>query len=278
MPIATVRGVRINYEIVGDDGPWVVLITGGRRGYREFVPLAQKIAQEGHRVMLHDRRNTGASDIHLEAKEVEEATWADDLRELLAQHDAVPAFIGGSSSGARTAIMFGLRHPDATRGLLLVRVTGGEFAASRLPENYYGQFIRIAREGGMKAICETEAWRERIEENPENRAKLMSMDADDFIATLSRWKELFEAGARLPVMGVTEDELNSLRMPAIVIPGNDNTHSSESGRIAHRMIAGSEIHELGIADVDVALIPFDEWKPYEPEIAAVLTDFMKRHA
>lgn len=278
MPLATVRGIRINYEIVGDEGPWVALITGGRRGYQEFVPLAQKIAAEGYRVMLHDRRNTGASDILLEAKEVEEATWADDLRELLAQHDALPAFIGGSSSGARTAIMFGLRHPDVTRGLLLVRVTGGEFAANRLPENYYGQFIRVAEEGGMEAICKTDAWRERIEANPANREKLMAMDAGEFVAILSKWKALFEKGAHLPVMGVTEKELDSLRMPVIVIPGNDKTHSSESGRIAHRMIKGSEIHELGLEDIDVPLIPFEEWAPYEAEIARVLARFMNRKA
>jgi hypothetical protein len=29
--------------------------TGGRRGYDEFIPMAQKIARHGFRVMLHDR-------------------------------------------------------------------------------------------------------------------------------------------------------------------------------------------------------------------------------
>ena len=281
MKMAMSRGLNINYEIVGAAAdashPWVALITGGRRGYQEFLPLAGKIAAKGFRVLLHDRRNTGASDIELEAHEVEEATWADDLRELLDQLGAASAFIGGSSSGARTAIMFGLRHPDATRALMLLRVTGGAFPAKRLPEMYYGQFIDIAKEGGMAAICETDTWRERIESNADNREKLMAMDADEFISTLSKWKELFEAGANLPVMGVTPDQLGSLKMPAIVIPGNDNTHSSESGRTAHRMISGSEIHDLGLDDVDIALIPYPDWAPYEPEIVDVLTGFMGRH-
>lgn len=277
MPMATVRGLSINYEIVGDDGPWVALITGGRRGYQEFLPLAGRVAEKGFRVLLHDRRNTGASDIKLEAHEVEEATWADDLRDLLDQLGAAPAFIGGSSSGARTAIMFGLRHPDATRALMLLRVTGGAFPAKRLPEMYYGQFIEIAKQGGMAAICETDTWRERIESNAANREKLMSMDADEFISTLTKWKELFEAGADLPVMGVTPDQLGSLRMPTIVIPGNDNTHSSESGRTAHRMIPDAEIHDLGLDDEDVPLIPYPDWAPYEPEIVDVLTGFMARN-
>jgi len=38
MPFAQIRGIRMRYEIVGESGAWVALITGGRRGYDEFVP------------------------------------------------------------------------------------------------------------------------------------------------------------------------------------------------------------------------------------------------
>ncbi|HCP01371.1 MAG TPA: hypothetical protein DIT35_07745, partial [Rhodospirillaceae bacterium] len=148
MATIDVRGVNLRYQIIGVTGPLVTLITGGRRGFDEFVPLAEKVAARGHRVLLHDRRNTGASDILMAAKDVEEAVWADDLNALLEALGEVPAYIGGSSSGARTALMFGLRHPSSARGLLLLRVSGGAFAAERLPENYYEQFIRIASEGG----------------------------------------------------------------------------------------------------------------------------------
>lgn len=277
MATATVRGLNINYEIIGNEGPAVTLTTGGRRGYQEFVSLARKVAMSGFRVFLHDRRNTGASDMALSADEVEEAVWADDLHELLAQHDALPAFIGGSSSGARTSILFGLRHPEATSGLLLLRVTGGEFAAKRLPENYYGQFIRAAEEGGMAAVCATDAYRERIAANPANEALLMNMDPAHFTDVMSRLRDLFISGADLPVMGVDEEDLQKMKIPTVVIPGNDNTHSSESGRIAHRLIPGSELHELPIEDQDVALIPFEDWAVYEEEIARVFVDFMRRH-
>ena len=125
MPVENIRGVNIVYEIVGDHGPWVVLITGGRRAHDEFVPLAKKIAAGGFRVLLHDRRNTGASDIRIDGTEAEEEIWTDDLHELLSRKGALPVFIGGSSSGSRTSILFALRHPQAVRGLLLFRVTGG---------------------------------------------------------------------------------------------------------------------------------------------------------
>lgn len=278
MPIAKVNGLNINYEIVGDSGPWVTLITGGRRGYAEFVPLAKKIAAEGFRVLMHDRRNTGASDISFDGQEVEEATWADDLHELMSQLDALPAFIGGASSGARTAILFGLRHPEAASGLLLFRVTGGAFAAERLPENYYSQFIRKAEAGGMEAICADEQYAARIAANPSNGDKLTNMDSADFIAALTRWRDLFVAGKDLPVFGVTEAELNSMRMPVMIIPGNDKVHDSNAGRIVHEMIPESEIHKLPIEDIDLPLVPFEDWAPHEPEITQVFTGFMNRHA
>lgn len=278
MPFTNIRGVQLRYEIVGDDGPLTTLVTGGRRGYDEFLPLARKLAERGFRVLLHDRRNTGASDILMSADEVEEAVWADDMRALLDELGEVPAFIGGSSAGARTALFFALRHPDAVRGLLLLRVTGGAFAASRLPDNYYLKFIRTAEAGGMEAVCETPEYAERIAANPKNRDRLMSMTAEEFIDIQTRLCDLFVAGTGLPIFGVSEAELNALDTPTVIIPGNDMTHDSGIGRMVHEMIPGSELHTLPIEDFDEPVIPFTEWGAYEPEIADTFADFMRRHA
>jgi pimeloyl-ACP methyl ester carboxylesterase len=275
MPIANVRGVNLNYEVIGDHGPWATLITGGRRAYTEFVPLAKRLAAAGFRVLLHDRRNTGASDIAMESDEVEEKVWADDLDVLLKQLHAAPAFIGGSSSGARTAILFAVRHPASTRALMLLRVTGGPFAAARLPDNYYTQYIKACEQGGMAAVCATEQYAERIAANPANRERLMAIDPKRFIAVMTHWRELFVAGANLPVLGVTESELATIKVPTIIIPGNDQTHASKSGRIAHEMIKGSVLHQLPIEDQEVPLIPFGDWAEHEPEIAQVFVDFMR---
>src|ERR1051326_9435892 len=122
MPVADVRGVNIFYQIIGDRGPWAALITGGRRGHDEFVPLATKLANAGYRVVLLDRRNTGRSDGLIEGDVAEEILWLDDLHELLKQLGAIPTFIGGSSAGARTAMRYYIRYRTETRGLLLMRV------------------------------------------------------------------------------------------------------------------------------------------------------------
>jgi hypothetical protein len=158
---------------------------------------------------------------------------------------------------------------------MLLRVTGGAFAAGRLPENYYGQFIRAAEQGGMAAVCAMDQWKERIAANPANGRYLAQLPARQFIDVLKRWNEIFVAGVHLPVMGVSEDELRSVKVPTIIIPGNDKVHSSASGVAAHRGIAGSVLHQLPIEDRDIALIPFPEWNPYEDEIARVFAEFMQ---
>src|SRR5260370_29186316 len=117
MRVATIGGVDIDYEILGERGPFVALQPGGRRAGAGVRPLGEKIAEAGYRVIVYDRRNTGASGIAIEG-ESENDEWAEDLHELLTQLDALPAYVGGSSSGCRLALVLALRRPADLRGLL----------------------------------------------------------------------------------------------------------------------------------------------------------------
>jgi hypothetical protein len=129
----------------------------------------------------------------------------------------------------------------------------------------------------MPAVMATEHYAGLIAANPKSREALDTMDPKRFIAIMKGLRDKFIAGANMPVMGVTAEELASIKVPTIVIPGNDLTHNAESGRTAHRMINGSVLHDLKLKDEDVALIPFPDWAPYEPEIARVFADFMRKN-
>jgi pimeloyl-ACP methyl ester carboxylesterase len=276
MPFANVRGVKINYEVVGNHGPWMALSPGGRRALDSVRQLAQHLAGHGYRVLLHDRRNCGLSDIVIGGEQSEYETWADDLHELLRQLSALPVIVGGSSSGCRLSLTFALKFPYDVRALLLWRVTGGAFAAARLTENYYDKYIRAAREGGMAAVCELDHFQERIEAKPANRAVLMAMDPRVFITAMERWRAQFAKGAELPVIGASEKDLGSIDVPTCIIPGNDKTHNHAVGEAAHRMIRGSELVDLFPGDLDVDLVPPEDWTRKDAEMAAVFADFLKR--
>jgi pimeloyl-ACP methyl ester carboxylesterase len=276
MPLAKVRGVNMNYKILGDRGPWVALSPGGRRDISGIELLASCVAERGHRVVVFDRRNCGASDVVIDGNDSEYEIWADDIHELLRQVGALPAVIGGSSSGCRTALLFALRHPDAVRALLLWRVTGGRFACERLAQEYYGQFIEAAKQRGMAAVCEMEHWKERIAARPENRAALMKMAPERFIAVMSHWRDYFLKGADLPVIGATEEELKSIRVPACIVPGNDNTHGRQTGETLGRLLQKSEVHVLFPKHYDEPLSPREEWDEKAGEMAVLFADFIKR--
>ena len=63
MPSVAVRGVKLVYEVLGAGGPWVAISPGGRRGLALDRPLGVLVAEAGFRVLMYDRRNTGASEI-----------------------------------------------------------------------------------------------------------------------------------------------------------------------------------------------------------------------
>lgn len=277
MPFAAVREAHIYYEVLGSTGPWVALSPGGRRDLGSMAPMAQRIAEAGYRVLIHDRRNCGASDVLLEGDDPEFQIWADDLHALLSQLDALPAVIGGSSSGCRMSLAFALRYPLSLRALLLWRVTGGPFAARRLADQYYTQFMHAAEQGGMAAVCETEHFRERIEANPSNRERIMSIPPERFIEVMRNWRRFFLEDADKPVIGATAEQLRSIDVPTCIVPGNDRTHSHAVGAAAHGLIANSELHDLFPGDMDLDIVPPDEWSSKEAELAATFVDFLHRH-
>ena len=281
MSEARVRGIVINYEVIGAQGPWVALTPGSRRNYSEFVELGRRLAQGGVRVLLHDRRNCGASEVGIEDIGSENEIWADDLYELGKQVGAKSLYVGGASAGARLAILFALRHPDALRGLTLWRVTGGAHATETLAETYYGSFMKVAEKGGMAAVCETDHFSGVIAARPRNRERLMAMNPREFIRIMGKWRDDFLTSAAKPVVGATEEQLRAIKAPACLIAGNDVIHAPKAARNLSELLSDAEFHDEVVSkhDDDKLLDEWSpkEWKSKEEAIARILLDFISRH-
>jgi pimeloyl-ACP methyl ester carboxylesterase len=275
MPFANVNSVRLHYQVLGNEGPWVALVSGARRGMAEVRGLGTLVADAGFQVLLHDRRNTGQSSLSLDGEGSEFEIWADDLR-ALAKTLGLPTFIvGGSSSGCRLATILALRHRDAIRALLMMRVTGGAFAVKRLSHVYYTQYIEAAQTGVMEEVCRTDHFRDLIELDPSRRAQITVWDRDHFLSVMRRWRANLESGVNDPMLGASESALKAINLPVCVIPGNDKTHSIAAGLEVHKLIPGAELHELRTDQLDADLISMNEWVPNE-KLAPVVVDFLRR--
>jgi pimeloyl-ACP methyl ester carboxylesterase len=276
MPLARINDVSINYEILGERGPAMALSPGGRRALNSVKPFAERMAAAGFRVLLHDRRNCGASDVAFDPQRAEYEVWADDLYALAGSLEMLPAIVGGYSSGARLALLMALRHPQAVRALLLWRVTGGAFAVHRLTDRYYDQYIRLAGAAGMAAVCAEEHFAALIHNRPANRERLMAMTPEDFVAILKAWRAPFVAGIELPLIGTSAADLASIKIPTCLIPGDDLTHQREIGAAAARLIPDCELHRVTGADQNVDVTPVEEWYARADNIGAIFAEFLSR--
>jgi len=190
--------------------------------------------------------------------------------------------VGGSSAGARLAILFALRHPKALRGLLLWRLTGGQHAVDRLAENYYGKFIKIALAGGMQAVCESEHFAECVKARPGNRERILRIDPDEFIKVMTYWRECFLQSATLPIVGATEAQLRGIVSPVCLIAGNDVVHTPATARKAAGLIPNSELHDDVVEERSDDNLREDwdpkEWRDQEPRMVEIFSKFLKRAA
>lgn len=273
MAIIEVRGIELVYEVLGEGGPWVAISPGGRRGLASDRGLGDLIAEAGFRVLVYDRRNTGAAAIAISG-ESESEEQAEDLLALLRALGTGPAYIAGCSSGSRLSLLLALAHPEAVRALLLWRVTGGAYAAERLAFNYYTQFLDAVQRGGIDAVSETEHFAAMIRANPANRERLHSMGAARFAAGMERWLAGFRHGSNHPVAGISPDAMRRLTMPAIIVPGNDRVHPRAPGQAAHRLMPNSRYREVLTADRDVD-VDFEGWERARGTLAAVFVDFLR---
>jgi pimeloyl-ACP methyl ester carboxylesterase len=253
MPEITVDGLKLVYEELGSGTP-IVWLQGARSGRDLMRPIATALSST-NRCIIYDRRNCGESDVLIAGDQSEQEIWADELAGLLDNLATGPAYLGGWSAGCRVALLTAIRHPRVVRGLLLGWVTGGNAAAVQLSNQYYGQFIAAAQEGGMQAVVETPFFAERCAANAGNRQRLLSMDTSEFIATMQRWERFFSEGGDLPVIGATEEELATIKVPTAIVAGDDAVHPTFAAQNLHRILPNSQYLDPPIPRVEFDAFP-----------------------
>ena len=75
MPYFKRDQVSLYYEVIGVQGDWIVLTPGGRGSLEDVRYLANVLALKGYRILLHDRRNCGRSDVFIDGELSEQEVW-----------------------------------------------------------------------------------------------------------------------------------------------------------------------------------------------------------
>ena len=222
MAFATVDGLHISYELIGEGRPWAIT-PGGRftmetPGVRE---LAVELAAHGNQVLIWDRPNCGESDVCFTGSS-ESAMHADVLAGLLRHLDMTPAIIAGGSGGSRVSLLTAARHRDVASGVALWWISGGVYGLMVLGTHYCGGSIEAAWRGGMDAVVQLPEWAEVLERNPRNRELFLALDPADFIADMERWMLAYCPCGDEVVPGLPDADARSLDLPALVFRSGES--------------------------------------------------------
>ncbi len=230
MAFATVNGLRIAYDVIGDgDRAWS-LTPGGRftretPGLRE---LAVALAEDNGRVLIWDRPNCGESDVCFDG-ESESEMQADTLAALIEHLDMAPCVIAGGSAGARISLLAAANHPATASGLAIWWISGGVMGLLSLVGVYCIPQIRTAWVEGMEAVADLPEWVEHAARNPNTRQKILAQDRAGYIAAMERWAMAYcpQPGQHVP--GLPDDLARSISVPAVVFrSGESDAHHTRA--------------------------------------------------
>lgn len=256
MPTATIHGLEVNYTTRGSGPALLMLAPGGFdatlekwstagvwKGMRPLDTLSAFFT-----VIAYDRRESGAS-----GGRVEKLTWslfAEQARRLLEHLGIARAFVLGGCMGCSVATAFAARHPEATHALILHWPVGG-YRWKLNGGDRFARHLRFARENGLAGVVKRAHEGKSFWQDPEAGpwASVIVRDqgfADAFQAQdLDRYLGIVAASARglfdrdMPP-GAEPEELMAMKVPALIIPGDDPAHATSGAHYLRELLPRPE--------------------------------------
>ena len=256
MPTAVIDGIEVNYVTRGSGPALLMLAPGGFdatlekwatagvwKGMRPLDTLTSACT-----VIAYDRRESGAS-----GGRVERLTWAlfADQAKALLDHLAVSeAFVLGGCMGCSVALAFAARHPTATRALVLHWPVGGYRWKLNGAERF-ARHLRFAREHDMTTVVkrahegksfwqdpEAGPWASVIARDPKFAADFAALDHDRYLGLVAASaRGLFD---RDMPPGAEPEEMMAMKVPALIIPGDDPAHATSGAHYLRELLPQPE--------------------------------------
>ena len=262
MPNVTVNGVSLAYEVFGKGQP-IVWTTQGWFPRDSLAYLVAGRLSERYRVLLWDRRNSGASDVSLVHTSCEHELWTEDLRHLMAALGMRSVYLAGACDGAALSLFFARRYPGQVKGLIIVAppcsYTAATPATAPIFDGHFHRLAEVAQRRGMEAMiaestdalvrtvtghAEPQDWlmnwvAQTISVNPTNRDRLLAMAPKDFVAIMKLWASWYGQGPG-HVHGIPYEHLRCINLPTLVAHGFDPIHPRDAAEELCRILPRAE--------------------------------------
>jgi pimeloyl-ACP methyl ester carboxylesterase len=271
MSEVVVDGIRTRYELVGSGPPLLMFSPGGFDARLESwstvgsyvdLDLVSSLSKQ-HTCVLFDRRESGLS-----GGRVERIGWPDYVRQALGLLNALAierAHLIGGCIGCSGAAALAAAAPERVASMVLYAPAGGVHYRRQQHQRFATHLAYVAQVGMAGVVSLARSGTDGFSVDPRVGpwAPVLRGD-DDFAATYAgldpSWYATVTGGMathlfdRDTVPGVEPEDLLVLDVPALIVPGEDTSHTPSAAHYLRECLQASEFWGVPVADRTAASI------------------------
>src|SRR6266446_3942653 len=261
MPTALIDGINTRYEVIGGGPPLLMYAPAGfdatldkwtTQGVYARIKLLDHLPKK-YTCIVFDRRECGQS-----GGRVERITWAHYVAQgkgLLDHLNIERAHIMGACMGCCPVAAFGAAHPQATLSMILYWPVGG--AKYRIKgQQRFADHLAYAQQHGLEQVISLVAKENKsFNADPRGGPWASPIRYDRAVAEsyarqdLEQYKLIVEGMCRALIdrdtaPGAEPEELLRLDIPALVVPGRDESHATSAARYLEECLPRSEYWDV----------------------------------
>lgn len=265
MPTVELAGIRTRYETIGS-GPAVLMFSPGGfdssldnwTSFGRYRQLGFIEALSPHYTcVVYDRRESGQSGGRLERLSWQR--YVDQAIGLLDHLGLESVHAMGGCVGCSSAALLAVAQPERVRSMVLFSPAGG-VTYRTAQQRRFTAHLGFVLEHGLRAVAElarsTDAGFSKDPRVGPWAAVLRSDDAfAEAYATaeLDRYVAMVSGTARLlfdrdTVPGPEPEDLQVLDVPALIVPGEDNSHTRSAARYLQECLPDADYWDVPVAE------------------------------
>lgn len=264
VPTAIADGIPTRYEVAGSGPPLLMFSPGGFDStleswrtvgvYRRLALMEQLTTR--YTCITFDRRESGRS-----GGRVERLSWSRYVAQAIGLLDHLGierAHLMGGCVGCSTAAAMAVAHPDRVRSMVLYSPAGGVKYRMRQHDRFARHLAHVQAHGvdGVVALVrETDAgfsadprvgpWNSVIRADPAFADAYAKQDVDRYALVVGGTARLMFDRDTVP--GAEPEDLLLLDVPALIVPGQDESHAPSAARYLQECLPRVEYWDVPVA-------------------------------
>lgn len=261
MPSTAIDGIATRYEVLGEGPPLLMYSPGGFDGTLEKwsttgiytrIKLLDHLPKK-YRCIVFDRRESGQS-----GGRVERITWAHYVKQgkgLLDHLGVERAHLMGACMGVCPVLAFAVAHPKVVQSMVLYwpvggakyRIKGHQRFADHLAfveKNGLAEVVSLVNKEGKTFNADPRGgpWATVIKRERAFAASYAKLDIEPY-------RRIVEGMARALIdrdtaPGAEPEDLMTLDIPALIVPGRDESHATSAARYLEECLGKSQYWDV----------------------------------